>query len=172
MPSFRYLVDDLSVESEADLRGRVMSALARLALFCMKRVRHSPDLLSEMLAWAATAREALDRSGRAAFEAINSYILRVGDLTPEEWRTFLAREVGPDAEEILMTTAERLRQEGREEGRAEGRVELLVRQLTIRFGPPPADVSERVRRASSDELDAWAERVLTAESLHDVLGTA
>jgi predicted transposase/invertase (TIGR01784 family) len=54
------------------------------------------------------------------------------------------------------------------EGKAEGRAEVLLRQLTARFGPLPADLTARVRSASSDALDHWALRILDARSLAEV----
>jgi hypothetical protein len=61
---------------------------------------------------------------------------------------------------------------GEARGEIKGRAELLLKQLTVRFGPLSAAVQERVRAASIVELDAFAERVLTAKSLDEVLGTA
>lgn len=59
-------------------------------------------------------------------------------------------------------------EKGREEGRAQGSRALLARQLTIRFGPLPAPVAERLACATSEQLERWAERVLDARSLDDV----
>ena len=59
--------------------------------------------------------------------------------------------------------------EGKAEGRAEGKAELLLRQLTLRFGQLPAEAAERIRAASAETLDGWADRVLTAATLDDVL---
>jgi len=64
------------------------------------------------------------------------------------------------------------RAEGRVEGRAEGRVEgkaaVLRRQLTLRFGPLPARLEQRLQAADADTLLHWAERILTAASPGDV----
>jgi hypothetical protein len=57
----------------------------------------------------------------------------------------------------------------RAEGEAKGRAELLLKLLGLRFGPPSAATRARVETATSDQLDAWAERVLTAQTLDDVL---
>lgn len=66
-----------------------------------------------------------------------------------------------------VTSFERLaKQEGREEG---GRA-LLMRLLNRRFGPLPEALGERVQRASSGDLDTWADRVLDARSLDEVFG--
>jgi predicted transposase/invertase (TIGR01784 family) len=60
------------------------------------------------------------------------------------------------------------RQEGRQEGRAAGNAEMLLRLLTLKFGPPAASVAERLASASQAELLRWSERVLSAETLEGV----
>ena len=60
------------------------------------------------------------------------------------------------------------RREGQLEGRAAGNAEMLLRMLTLKFGPQPASVAERLASASQAELLRWAERVLSAETLERV----
>jgi len=48
--------------------------------------------------------------------------------------------------------------------------EILLRQLTRRFGQLPQAVADRVRAARDADLERWADAVLTANSLEDVLG--
>ena len=62
------------------------------------------------------------------------------------------------------------RAEGEAKGEAKGKAELVLRMLTLRFGATPPELAERVRAASVDELDAMAERILTAASAADVVG--
>lgn len=73
-----------------------------------------------------------------------------------------------------MTTAERLRREGRIEGRREGELlakrEMLLLQLRQRFGRLPALALERIDEADVAELNVWFGRVLSASSLDEVLG--
>ena len=57
----------------------------------------------------------------------------------------------------------------REEGEAKGRAEILLKQLGIRFGRVSDAIRARVERATIAELDTWAERVLTATTLDEVL---
>ena len=57
----------------------------------------------------------------------------------------------------------------RAEDRAEGRAELLLRQVRRRFGTVPPDVDARVRSAPDSQVDAWADAVLDARSLDDLL---
>jgi hypothetical protein len=77
--------------------------------------------------------------------------------------------VGPEAEEAYMTIAEMLRAEGRAEGRTEGRTEMLVEQLALRFGPLDEADLRTVQGASVARLRTWSARVLTAETLDQVL---
>ena len=44
-----------------------------------------------------------------------------------------------------------------------------MRQLTIRFGALAEDAKARIAAASADELDAIAERLLTAQTLEEAL---
>jgi hypothetical protein len=72
----------------------------------------------------------------------------------------LAASLGPDAEEAYVTTAEVLR--------AEARAETLVQVLTVKFGSLPESMSQTVHLASSDQLQAWTVRAVTAETLDQV----
>ncbi len=81
------------------------------------------------------------------------------------------------AEAMMAKGREEGRQEGREEGRQEGREEgqlialrgMLLRQLGQRFGTLPGAVVEAVETTSGlPELEAWLDRVLSAETLDDV----
>jgi hypothetical protein len=73
-----------------------------------------------------------------------------------------------------MTAAQRLTAEADAKGRAEGeakrKAELLLRQLGLRFGALSETMRNQVLHAPSERLDVWAERVITAQSLEEVLG--
>jgi predicted transposase YdaD len=69
-----------------------------------------------------------------------------------------------------VTTAERIGiQKGRKEGRKEGEAAMLLRQIARKFGPPTETVRERIERADSETLLAWSDRILTAQTLDEVL---
>jgi hypothetical protein len=63
------------------------------------------------------------------------------------------------------------RSEGRLEGRSEGKVELVSRLLSIRFGALNTRVLARLQRASVTELESIGERLLTASTLDEALGS-
>lgn len=50
-----------------------------------------------------------------------------------------------------------------------GQAKLLVQQLQLKFGPLPEPITARVQSGSPAELKAWAERVLTASTVDEVL---
>lgn len=60
------------------------------------------------------------------------------------------------------------REEGREEGRELGAVLVLERQLTRRFGPLPNTVKKKLAKANIEQLSAWSEALLEAQSLRQV----
>jgi hypothetical protein len=64
--------------------------------------------------------------------------------------------------------AKRYVAQGKVEGEAQGRADLLVKLLSLKFGPLNDEVHARVRNASIAELDRAAERLLTARSLAEV----
>ena len=72
----------------------------------------------------------------------------------EEWE----RRVREDAERV-----------GEQRGKEEGRRELLLALLGQRFGPLPGEARARIEAASTEELERMGLRVLTAQSLAEVL---
>jgi hypothetical protein len=180
IPHFRCVLDDLGEESEEDLRARAMSALGRLALWCLKNSRTPELLVAQFGRWAELMRQvARAPDGMAALGTILQYVWEVhATIGVEELRELVAREVGKDVEEAIVTTADMLRAEGRgegltkgrSEGRLEGQREMLLKQLSKRFGTLPEDAAARVNAAGPTDLEAWSDRVLTAATLAGVLG--
>ena len=89
-------------------------------------------------------------------------------------------QLGPKEELAFMTGAEMLTEEvrieaeargdarGRAEGEARGRAEILLKQLALKFGPLSDAHIAQVQASSVEELELYAERVLTADSLDAV----
>ena len=185
VPSFRFLLDDVSAESDEDLRARAMTALGRLVLFCLRHAREPGRFAHEIARWLGLIAEARDAPGGAeALLLIWRYIVTANNpADPQELVKQLLAVVGKQEEREIMSIADwyedRGRQAGLEKGRDEGRDEglkmgarnLLLRQLRARFGALPAAAEARVQTAEAAQVDIWAERVLTATTLDDVLTT-
>jgi len=165
-PSFCPQLIDLSGVEEGWLRAQAMSAVVKLAVFCLSRARSSRDFVAELFRSVDLAREVLGAPhGVAALRAILLYISQVADAPRERVEHFVL-QLGPAGQEAYMTIAQVLREEGRKEGRAD----LLLKQLAVKFGPLSEQTVARVQSAKLEELDQWAERVLSATTLEEVLG--
>lgn len=182
---FAYILHDLGGIEPLQLSGtpEVLSGLLALRMVHFEEI--APDLL-DLIVGGPVAEGAY-------WEHIIRYVVERMNLTPEDLEASL-RRTKPDRWEALMGTVaqawiERGKAEGREEGReeglargiergladgrAEGRTEgqagIVLRLLELRFGVLADAVCDRVRGASTAELEAWAEAVLVAASLDEVL---
>ncbi|MFN9331153.1 MAG: Rpn family recombination-promoting nuclease/putative transposase [Planctomycetota bacterium] len=185
-PRLPFAIDDLSGASEDGLRARGLTPLATLALLCLAL----PPTTDRTATLAALARwgdllRALDADDGPpppddALATICWYLADTTELTKDEIDMTVARKVVLDIA-YPGTGGEKLRQqwfaegrlegrlegkaEGRDEGRCEGVAAVLLRHLTRRFGPVPADVQARIRSAPMARLEAWCDRVLDARDL-------
>jgi hypothetical protein len=170
------------------LRRLALTALVRLALVLLRDTRRLgwAELRGRLAGWSDAFMEVLRAPGGvAAASALMRYILSTSPASQDEVRDF-ALELGPAAEEAVMTAGEQLIQEGMARGIAKGRVEgevmgiakgkvegkaeSVLRILERRFGPLSDDVVARVWGASLEELDQLIDRGLTADTLEGALG--
>ena len=75
----------------------------------------------------------------------------------------------PAKYEFQSEFAKRYVAQGMAQGVAQGRAALVLRLLTVRFGPLDDDLQARIRQASIDELDAIGERLLSADSVREAV---
>jgi predicted transposase YdaD len=156
---------DLATHDEDWLRSSPFPDLAKLVLLCMRFVRFQDPAegIDTLERWhdliAAVHRAPTRQSG---FAGVESYLLEITDLTPEQLRRVVQRAIGTGDE--LMSTAERLRKEGRNQHA----IETVLRLLARRFGDLPETIVQRVNAATLAELDRWTDRILDARTLDDV----
>jgi hypothetical protein len=157
-----------------------MTALGRLVEACFKHGRTRADLLEILNGWADVIREVAGApNGLEALSLVMRYILIVSDHVEQPaLQEFLVRVVGPDAKEIIMTAGERLIQQGEERGVEKGIQQgiqqaertMLLRLLRQRFGSQvDAEVERRLAAATAEQRHRWADRVLTATTLAELL---
>jgi predicted transposase/invertase (TIGR01784 family) len=170
VPDFAFVLDDLSQRSDEELRARTAPPLTFSALVLFKWGREDVDLLAVWRSLADAIRQLqAEPNWTVGLQQLARYTLSVGEISREDLARIARELAGPEAEETIMTTAEKLRQEGRQEGALQGRREQLLRLLRVKFGRDlPEDAQARVDNAMTDELDRWAERVLTASTLDEV----
>ncbi|WP_437575505.1 Rpn family recombination-promoting nuclease/putative transposase [Sorangium sp. So ce887] len=172
---FRFVLDDISAETDEALRARAMTALGRVVLWCLRHARRPEELVARLSSWADVVREVRGApGGRAALARVWRYILNIADpAQPRELLQRLLAAAGPEAKEEIVTIADYLREQGRlageREGRLEGQRSTLLKQLRLRFGELPEPIVVRVRAADARQIESWTERVLTAPTVDDVL---
>ena len=75
-----------------------------------------------------------------------------------------------EEKDMLAGNWKYLGEKERLEGRLEGERRFLQRQLTRRFGELPTWVEQQLENASAETLETWADEILTASSLEELLG--
>lgn len=60
------------------------------------------------------------------------------------------------------------RRQGVAQGFAQGEQRLLARLLARKFGPLDEATENRLRNASTDEINRWTDQILVARTLEDV----
>ena len=96
------------------------------------------------------------------------------ELDEDEYRRYESDY--PEESTVMAGAIQRARDEGRQEGmergvrqgRVEGERAVLERLLLRRFRRLSPGAAERLRRASADDLETWADNVLDADTLDDV----
>jgi hypothetical protein len=133
---------------------------------------HADGAIAALHRWAQVLCD-VDRSelpihGDDAVQLFGWYLRHVTEVDPDRLRVTL-EVLLQRPETPIMSTATKLRAQGRVEGRVEGRVAALLRQLQKRFGPLPTDLEPRLQAATSEQIDRYLDRVLDAASLAEVL---
>ena len=176
VPQFEMVLPDLGACSDDLLGVETSAGRARLMLRRGPRARGPASLarLGPILRAAATD-SAMKRTARLRqLKVFAHYLLQVAKRVERaQVMDLIARHAGEDGRKMVMSLRDELVAEGLAEGlakgRSEGQAEILLKQLTLRFGAPDDETVRRVQEASEAELVLWAERILTAASVEDVL---
>ena len=175
VPDFDLTFYDFSPETDAAIKGEIW---LQLVLHCLQ-VKNTPEDLDKLVQiihlFSILDNEAPELQWMSV---IFRYLLQVVDIEPDVLEDLVTQSLSAGKEEMLMTVAERLekrgeakgRMQGLAEGEATGRNAILSRQLSKRFGLDTLDIrmQERLRNASPEQLDRWAERILDAKTVDDV----
>lgn len=181
LPRFTFVLDDLAAQTDQDIRQRAMGAIPTLFMWLLKHGRDS-HLDSDGFVEAARPQadlfiKAHSARSASALAMMMRYILEVTGVEPEAFAQFLETETSSNVYEVLMTAAEKLRQEGFDSGVAQGMAQgiekgrraMLVRLFEFRFGPSvPSWVLARIERANAAQIDLWTRRILTVETIEEV----
>ncbi|MDX2054441.1 MAG: Rpn family recombination-promoting nuclease/putative transposase [Polyangiaceae bacterium] len=172
LPNFHFHLDDISDISEAELRARALSTFSTLALASLSRSRRGSEtaFLDALAPLADLFVQLLSApNGPRALRILFEYISRVAPgVSPQDLERYLS-EKNPQVQDLAMTIAEQLKQEGIAQGILRGQALSLLKQLKLKFGPVPSTTESAILAASPEQLDLYLERILTAQSIDDVV---
>ena len=162
MPRFSLISLDLALLSDEDLKARTLASFQKLALWLLRDGRNPACLLGNFETWRPLMIQAgRSRYGRDIIRALIEYMFRVIDPLYRDELHAKIRTLGRDTEEIVMTIAEQIH----EEGRQEGRIATLRSQLLFKFQTLDAAAEARLQAATPEAIDRYLQRVLFADSL-------
>jgi predicted transposase/invertase (TIGR01784 family) len=181
-----FLLDERRAEFELDQNQRNTVA----ALLALEQSRVGDEVFEVVLFLVNSLREPKHESLRQAFK---DHILKVlsPDFAPiaevfdypedpmttrerlkiwydEQQAASRAEGVKEGVTQGVQQGLEQGVKKGIKQGRVEGQRSLLAKQLKLKFGTLDAFAKSRLTDATSEQLDKWAERVLTAGSLDEV----
>jgi predicted transposase YdaD len=166
-PHFEAVIDDLNQSTDAELLQRAMGAFATLGAIFLRDARTPGRVLPMIHNVARLLTDLLHTpDGPRAVTLLLRYLSHVADTDVTDLTHVLQRTV-PEANELIMTIAEQLRQQGLQQGLQQGRLATLRKQLEQRFGRLDRGVVARLEAADDAALDRLTERVLTAASLDE-----
>jgi predicted transposase/invertase (TIGR01784 family) len=179
VPSFEIRVEDLIEIDDEGLRRWQLETLAMLTIRMLRDGRDWERLLRSLPEWAELVRQLMRTpEGQRGFEQMLRYVFLVaGEVQFDDFCVTL-REQLPETEQVTMTMAEQLlakgeakgRAQGRAQGRVEGRVLTLSKQMALKFGVISTEHAARIAAATEQQLDVYAERILSAPTPEAVFG--
>jgi hypothetical protein len=187
LPRFDMVLDDLSRQTDEELRSKAQAGLGLLALVLLRWSRNGTELLERFTVWTDVWRavcEAPDQQ-QALFMALRYVALATEPATMQDLIRKLEPILGESAREVIMTFGEQLIEEGRQKGLAEGRAEgeaagrvqaqadALLRLLALRKLPVSDELRARIETCSDlSTLVRWFDRAATAQSASEAISEA
>jgi predicted transposase YdaD len=192
LADFAFVLSDLRQMTDDELLAKA-TPVEGLTLHCLAHHNDPERLLAGLPTWIRVVRcVETEEDADAALCAATEYICRVPSGRNKELASKFSSLMAAEGEENIVGTIAQLWEdqgrakgltegrakgltEGRAKGLTEGRAEeraktrsLLLRQLTIRFGPVGEGVKARIDSAHDATITRWAEQLMTAGKLADV----
>lgn len=181
VPTFRFLITDLSPAAGEVLVPGALRASTELMLSALRFARTERDLAELIRGWQGLLRAVWrEPNGAAAIDLVFRSIAEVRSLRDRDIIDVIAREVGQREARTMQTLIDLWRQEGLtkglqqgreqglQQGREQGQRELLLRLLRRRFGRLPRKVLAQIKAADALALERWGDRLFDARTLDEL----
>jgi len=178
VPRCSMIVEDLTRLTNDGLAARPLAGFQQLALWLLRDAREPARLLDSFDTWIPAMLElGRTRAGLDSLEVLITYMFRVIDPVNLEALRAKIHSLGSRIEEVAMTIAEYLHNEGLDEGHKKGleeglktglkkgRIDTLRSLLVLKFQGLGAEDEACLQAASPEAIDRYLQRLLTADSL-------
>ncbi len=174
---FTYLAFGLSGSLAEDYVDRPQPVAAALAALMRSKVWDKVE--QKLRCLRAISRSRLNDAESFLLGNVVETYLRLTPDEEERYRAEMQRSSNKEVQNMVITWKDALAareaeglEKGLEQGIHQGEASVLRRQLRRRFEDLPSWIDQRLERASQQELANWADRVLDAKRLEDVLSPA
>mgnify|MGYP000860398752 CR=1 FL=1 len=179
IPNYEYLVYDISRYTDDEIKG---SAYLRIMLTILRDIftKDEEKIHKTIMESIEYIKELEDKqSGIEYFETMMRYIFSTRtDLTKETANEIMSKlETNyPEGSEVMMTLAEKFRNEGLEqgmmkgieEGRRKEKIDTAIKLLIRKFGFLPKNLKEGIRELDSPTLEVIIDGIFETNSLDDI----
>ncbi|WP_051434566.1 Rpn family recombination-promoting nuclease/putative transposase [Desulfonatronum lacustre] len=163
VPNFDLAFYDFSPETDEAIKGAILN---KLILLCLQAKNTPGDVKKVWEIIALVVQMDENATSMHWLEKIFRYVLTAMDIEPEEMQDMFMKSLTERKGGMFMTVAERLELRGE----IAASTRIVQRLITKRFGKSitDMDVQERLRKATPEQLDLWAERILDAKNVDEV----
>ncbi|MCB9610763.1 MAG: Rpn family recombination-promoting nuclease/putative transposase [Polyangiaceae bacterium] len=169
------VLDDLPSTTPSELVARDLTDMAVAALCLLRDARGLAALQASMAHWLPSLRSVSKRQ-HDDFKALFAYLLQATPPVQHHQLCATIIQEAPDMHPPIISAYDELIAEGwvqgeavgEARGQAKGKAELLLKLLRLKFTPLPQGIEERLQRATPQQLDQIAERLLSAQTLEEV----
>ncbi len=172
IPTYQYEIYDFSPEEKLGIVG-LANLKAVLQMLKAARVRTGEKLDEELIkAFEFLVGIKDKKTFNELFESCMLYLLYTRDDINIEKVKEVAKKVMDERGELIMTIAEKLKNEGMEKGKLEGEKELIIEILNQRFGEDfDKSLEEKIRNANEETINQIKKNILsiTIEELKKLL---
>jgi predicted transposase/invertase (TIGR01784 family) len=179
IPDYEYLLYDVSRFSDEEIKGGVINKIIMTTLRDIM-TKDEEGIIASIYKMAEYLVQLKDRqTGTKYFEILMRYIFNAKPNFSKETANEIKSNIEttyPEGSEVIMTLAEKLREEGKKEGRQEGRqegkkeglIDSAIRVLRVKFGALPQNTIKQIEKLSVEKLELLIDDILLYEKLEDV----
>ncbi len=172
IPDFEFILYDLTQYSDDDIKGKVLS---QIMLLLFKHIQDN-DILDKLPGILSLINQlTMKDTGERSIKTLLIYLFSTVDINVEDINEIVKKSTSEDKGDLLMTLAERLRNEGfqvgRQEGTIEGLIEGIVTAVSVKFGTE-TDAKKLIESIKNikdvDRLKAVHSAVIKAQSMPEM----